>query len=108
ARDALALVNNRYRAGTASLLDVLTAQTTAYTAERTYLTIVGRQYTTSAVLIKALGGGWHIETENASNPAPVAPGSVPDAPAAPAPSAMPPPARTQGAAPVAASVSAQR
>ncbi|MCP3024860.1 efflux transporter outer membrane subunit [Cupriavidus basilensis] len=70
ARDALALVNNRYRAGTASLLDVLTAQTTAYTAERTYLTIVGRQYTTSAVLIKALGGGWHIETESASNTAP--------------------------------------
>lgn len=70
ARDALALVNNRYRAGTASLLDVLTAQTTAYTAERTALTIAGRQYTTSSVLIKALGGGWHIETDSASNTAP--------------------------------------
>ncbi|WP_224077816.1 efflux transporter outer membrane subunit [Cupriavidus laharis] len=61
ARDALALVNNRYRAGTASLLDVLVAQTTAYTAERTALTLMGRQYTTSVVLIKALGGGWHQE-----------------------------------------------
>ncbi|KWR87397.1 efflux transporter outer membrane subunit [Cupriavidus sp. IDO] len=59
ARDALALVNNRYRAGTASLLDVLVAQTTAYTAERTALTITGRQYTASVVLVKALGGGWH-------------------------------------------------
>ncbi|MGO4815388.1 efflux transporter outer membrane subunit [Cupriavidus sp. 2MCAB6] len=113
ARDALALVNNRYRAGTASLLDVLTAQTTAYTAERTALTIVGRQYTTSAVLIKALGGGWHIETDNASNAAPAMPGTVP---AAPAPGGMPPPAGTQGAAPApaiaparsAASVAARR
>lgn len=59
AREALSLVNNRYRAGTASLLDVLTAQTTAYTAERTALTIAGRQYTAAVVLVKALGGGWH-------------------------------------------------
>ncbi|TPQ35508.1 efflux transporter outer membrane subunit, partial [Cupriavidus pinatubonensis] len=59
AREALALVNNRYRAGTASLLDVLVAQTTAYTAERTALTLMGRQYTASVVLFKALGGGWH-------------------------------------------------
>jgi NodT family efflux transporter outer membrane factor (OMF) lipoprotein len=59
AREALALVNNRYRAGTAGLLDVLAAQTSAYTAERTALSIAGRQYTAAVVLIKALGGGWH-------------------------------------------------
>ncbi|AQV92957.1 RND transporter [Cupriavidus necator] len=59
AREALALVNNRYRAGTAGLLDVLTAQTSAYTAERTALSITGRQYTAAVVLIKALGGSWH-------------------------------------------------
>ncbi|WP_454751584.1 efflux transporter outer membrane subunit [Cupriavidus necator] len=59
AREALVLVNNRYRAGTAGLLDVLTAQTSAYTAERTALSITGRQYTAAVVLIKALGGGWH-------------------------------------------------
>lgn len=58
AREALSLVNNRYRAGTAGLLDVLTAQTAAYTAERTALSITGRQFTASVVLIKALGGGW--------------------------------------------------
>ncbi|MDQ0143639.1 efflux transporter outer membrane subunit [Cupriavidus necator] len=61
AREALALVNNRYRAGTAGLLDVLTAQTSAYTAERTALSISGRQYTAAVVLIKALGGGWHAQ-----------------------------------------------
>ncbi|PVY80260.1 NodT family efflux transporter outer membrane factor (OMF) lipoprotein [Cupriavidus alkaliphilus] len=61
AREALALVNNRYRAGTAGLLDVLTAQTSAYTAERTALSITGRQYTAAVVLIKALGGGWHAQ-----------------------------------------------
>jgi len=59
AREALALVNNRYKAGTAGLLDVLTAQTAAYTAENTTLTIMGRQYTAAITLIKALGGGWH-------------------------------------------------
>lgn len=58
AREALALVNNRYRAGTAGLLDVLTAQTAAYTAERTALSIVARQLSASVVLVKALGGGW--------------------------------------------------
>ncbi|WP_186425984.1 efflux transporter outer membrane subunit [Cupriavidus metallidurans] len=59
AREALSLVNNRYKAGTAALLDVLTAQTAAYTAENTTLTIMGRQYTAAVTLIKALGGGWH-------------------------------------------------
>jgi len=59
AREALALVNNRYKAGTAGLLDVLTAQTAAYTAERTALSITGRQYTAAVTLIAALGGGWH-------------------------------------------------
>ncbi len=61
AREALALVNNRYRAGTAALLDVLTAQTTAYQAEVTALSIYGRQFTASVVLMRALGGGWHVE-----------------------------------------------
>jgi len=79
AREALALVNNRYRAGTASLLDVLVAQTTAFTAERTALSIVGRQYTTSVVLVKALGGGWQ-SGQPLSPPA----AAAPDMPAEPA------------------------
>lgn len=71
AREALALVNNRYKAGTAGLLDVLTAQTAAYTAENTTLTIMGRQYTAAITLIKALGGGWHghdVEVGKAEGP----------------------------------------
>ena len=73
AREALSLVNNRYRAGTAALLDVLTAQTAAYTAENTTLTIMGRQYTAAITLIKALGGGWHgpeMEVGKADSTAP--------------------------------------
>lgn len=69
AREALALVNNRYRAGTAGLLDVLTAQTAAYTAERTALSIAGRQYTAAVVLIKALGGNWHPQPLDGATPA---------------------------------------
>lgn len=69
AREALSLVNNRYKAGTAGLLDVLTAQTAAYTAENTTLTIMGRQYTAAITLIKALGGGWHgYPSENGQTP----------------------------------------
>ncbi|CAG2148854.1 putative efflux pump outer membrane protein TtgC precursor [compost metagenome] len=68
AREALALVNNRYKAGTAGLLDVLTAQTAAYTAERTALSITGRQYTAAVTLIAALGGGWHDPSAEAAQP----------------------------------------
>ncbi len=70
AREALTLVNNRYRAGTANLLDVLTAQTTAYTAERTALSITGRQFTAAVVLVKSLGGGWHGVPQAALAPTP--------------------------------------
>ncbi|SPD63597.1 RND efflux system, outer membrane lipoprotein [Cupriavidus taiwanensis] len=78
AREALALVNNRYRAGTAGLLDVLTAQTSAYTAERTALSITGRQYTAAVVLIKALGGGWHAQPAGSSGSAsPSVPAAAP-------------------------------
>ncbi|SDC47681.1 efflux transporter, outer membrane factor (OMF) lipoprotein, NodT family [Cupriavidus sp. YR651] len=78
AREALALVNNRYKAGTAGLLDVLTAQTAAYTAERTALSITGRQYTSAVTLIKALGGGWHapdVAVGKADAPPPAATGT---------------------------------
>jgi len=79
AREALSLVNNRYKAGTAALLDVLTAQTAAYTAENTTLTIMGRQYTASITLIKALGGGWHgQDVEVGKNDGPT-PGTTPAA-----------------------------
>lgn len=59
-REALRLVNNQYKAGTVSFLNVLTAETTAFTNERNLLQAQGRQFTASVLLIKALGGGWDI------------------------------------------------
>ncbi|HET8711445.1 MAG TPA: efflux transporter outer membrane subunit [Spongiibacteraceae bacterium] len=57
-QEALRLVNNQYKAGTVSFLNVLTAETTAFTNERNLLQAQGRQFTASVLLIKALGGGW--------------------------------------------------
>jgi NodT family efflux transporter outer membrane factor (OMF) lipoprotein len=58
-REALQLILNQYKAGTVSFQNVLTAQATAFTTERTALTIVGRQFTANVLLVTALGGGWH-------------------------------------------------
>ncbi|MGT2433877.1 hypothetical protein ACU4HD_43300 [Cupriavidus basilensis] len=45
-----------------SFLEVITAQATAYSAERTLLTLQGKRVAPAAVLlVKALGGGWHGE-----------------------------------------------
>lgn len=57
-REALALVNNQYKAGTVSFLNVLTAENTALANERTLLQLRGQQFSASVNLIKALGGGW--------------------------------------------------
>ena len=61
AQEAAQLDLNRYRAGTVSFLEVITAQATAYNAERTLLTLQGKQYSAAVLLVKALGGGWHGE-----------------------------------------------
>jgi NodT family efflux transporter outer membrane factor (OMF) lipoprotein len=58
ARRALELTLNQYKAGVASYLNVITAQTTAYTNERAAVTVLGRRLTAAVGLIKALGGGW--------------------------------------------------
>ncbi|VVD89748.1 cation/multidrug efflux system outer membrane porin [Pandoraea horticolens] len=66
-REALQLILNQYKAGTVSFQNVLTAQATAYTTERTALTILGRQFTANVLLVTALGGGWHgLPTEGAN------------------------------------------
>ena len=49
---------NRYRAGTASYIEVLTAQNTRINAENTWWSIRKRQFTSAASLIVALGGQW--------------------------------------------------
>lgn len=58
ARDAEALALNRYRAGTASYTEVITAQTSALDNERSLMQLRGRQFSASALLNKAIGGGW--------------------------------------------------
>ena len=55
---ALTLANDRYQAGIASYLEVVTAQSTALSEERSAVQIFTRRMAASVLLIKALGGGW--------------------------------------------------
>lgn len=71
AREALELVNNQYKAGTVSFLNVITAETTAFSNERTLLQARGRQFSAGILLIKALGGEWS-GLDTAATPAPPA------------------------------------
>ncbi|MGI4816189.1 MAG: efflux transporter outer membrane subunit [Janthinobacterium lividum] len=59
AQRALAAVNDRYRNGALTYLDVVVAQTTALDTQRTAIELSGRQMAASVGLIKALGGGWN-------------------------------------------------
>ncbi len=62
AEQSLALVTERYKAGTNSYLDVITTQTITLNNERTAVTILQRRMTAAVGLIKALGGGWDAST----------------------------------------------
>ena len=58
ARQALQIVLNEYRAGTASFTAVVTAQATLLSNEQAALTIRQNRYLSAIGLIQALGGGW--------------------------------------------------
>lgn len=58
AQEALRLVINQYKAGIVPYSNVVTAQITAYSAQKTLNDVRGLQMTTAVGLIKALGGGW--------------------------------------------------
>jgi NodT family efflux transporter outer membrane factor (OMF) lipoprotein len=58
AEDSLAISTERYKAGVAAYLDVLTAQTAVLTNQRAAIDIESRRMLASVQLIKALGGGW--------------------------------------------------
>jgi NodT family efflux transporter outer membrane factor (OMF) lipoprotein len=58
AERSLTLSTNRYKGGVTTYLEVLTAQTTQLSNERTQADITTRQFTASVQLILALGGGW--------------------------------------------------
>ena len=60
ARLSVEMTTNRYKAGTASYLDVIAVETIALNNERTLVTLMGRRLTAAVLLVKALGGGWQV------------------------------------------------
>lgn len=60
AERSLELSMNRYRGGLVTYLEVVTAQSTALTNERTEVDLLRRRMDASVLLIKALGGGWDV------------------------------------------------
>ncbi|GGD86309.1 efflux transporter outer membrane subunit [Caballeronia grimmiae] len=75
AQQALAIINNQYKAGTVAFINVLTAQTTAFTAQQKLASIAGQRMVSSVGLVKALGGGWdagQMDRETGGVEAPVA------------------------------------
>ncbi|NYH23081.1 efflux transporter outer membrane subunit [Paraburkholderia bryophila] len=85
ARQALAIVTNEYKAGTVGYVNVLTAQTTAFTAEQKLETIAGQRMVSSVGLVKALGGGWDIAQINRETGDVAAPAPLPASSAVPVP-----------------------
>ena len=58
AEKSLRLTTDQYKAGIIPYLNVITAQTAAYTSRNAALLISGQRFTASVALIQALGGGW--------------------------------------------------
>jgi NodT family efflux transporter outer membrane factor (OMF) lipoprotein len=58
AERSLEIANNQYKAGTVSYLNVVTAQATALSAERTLLDVRNRRLAATTQLLKNLGGRW--------------------------------------------------
>ncbi|WP_321844195.1 efflux transporter outer membrane subunit [Paraburkholderia bannensis] len=76
AQHALSIVTNEYKAGTIDYQNVLSAQTTAFTAQQKLASIAGQRMVSSVGLVKALGGGWDTaqmerESGGVTAPAPV-------------------------------------
>jgi NodT family efflux transporter outer membrane factor (OMF) lipoprotein len=59
AQRALSVATERYKSGIDSYLNVITAQATLLTNQRTAVNLQMQQMTASVELIKALGGGWN-------------------------------------------------
>jgi NodT family efflux transporter outer membrane factor (OMF) lipoprotein len=58
ANESLDHVIAQYKAGTVSYLNVITAQTTAYSNRNTLLTLQNRRFAAAVALVKAVGGGF--------------------------------------------------
>lgn len=62
ANEALTIILNQYKSGTVAYSSVLTAQITAYNAEKTAADLIYLRMTTAVALVKALGGGWDVDS----------------------------------------------
>jgi NodT family efflux transporter outer membrane factor (OMF) lipoprotein len=60
ARESLSLFQTRYEGGVDTYLQVVTWQTAALQNERADIDLMRRRLDASVLLIKALGGGWHV------------------------------------------------
>jgi len=100
ARQALAIVTNEYKAGTVGYVNVLTAQTTAFTAEQKLQTIAGQRMVSSVGLVKALGGGWDVSQINRETGDAAAPAPLHTSAPAPLPASAPAPLAQSGATPL--------
>jgi outer membrane protein TolC len=58
ARKQLEIVNNQYRDGLITYLEVATAESTALNVEFTATALRGQQLVAAVTLVKSLGGGW--------------------------------------------------
>ena len=63
ARKQLEIVNNQYRDGLITYLEVATAESTELNVEFTATQLRGQQLVAAVTLVKALGGGWQTTTE---------------------------------------------
>jgi multidrug efflux system outer membrane protein len=78
ARQAETIALNRYKSGLVSYLDVVYAQTSLLTNQRTATQIGGQRMVATVVLIKALGGGWlGVPAQPGTNPNSGSPGAMP-------------------------------
>jgi outer membrane protein TolC len=60
AQHSLDLSTQRYRGGATNYLEVLIADNTLLTNQRTSTDLVTRQFVASVGLVRALGGGWDV------------------------------------------------
>jgi len=63
ARKQLEIVNNQYRDGLITYLEVATAESTELNVEFTATQLRGEQLVAAVTLVKALGGGWQSNTQ---------------------------------------------
>jgi outer membrane protein, multidrug efflux system len=67
ARKQLEIVNNQYRDGLITYLEVATAENTELNVEFAATQLRGEQLVAAVTLVKALGGGWESNTEQAKS-----------------------------------------